>query len=152
MRIPPDNERCMHTTSDGKRCRHRRLSGESLCGPHWNRAHERDNPMTMIIDLVRPDDQLDTARGVNAVLARVLKALTCNQIPTRTASTIAYICQLLLLSLAYLHKEADRQAVAESEHPILGADPESILAGLAETLQRSIAAGRQETVSHCPET
>lgn len=137
-RIPPDDQRCMKTTSDGKRCRRLRVPGDTLCGPHGIRAFQRDNPMNMFVELVARDDRLDTARGINTVLGRVLRAFAANQIPARTASTMIYNCQWLLLSLPYLHKEEDREAAAEPVNPILRSDPEAILAGIAETLKKSI--------------
>lgn len=117
MPITPEDKRCWHVTLDGKRCRMDKLEQHpSLCYYHWEREQQMADAMKFSAQVVPPRARLNTARGINRVLGNVLKALSQGKIPARSAAGMAYIGQLLLLSLPYLQKErAQRQELAPNQ-------------------------------------
>jgi len=109
-----DDKRCWHTTIDGRRCRMERMETHpELCFYHWQREEELADALKNSAQIVSPRAKLSTARGINRVLGNILKAHAQGKIPARSAATMAYTCQLLLLSLPYLIKE--RAAEKEKE-------------------------------------
>lgn len=114
MPMTKDEKRCWHTTIDGRRCRMERMETHpELCFYHWQQQEELAEALKNSMQIVSPRAKLSTARGINRVLGNILKAHAQGKIPARSAATMSYTCQLLLLSLPYLIKE--RAAEAEKK-------------------------------------
>ena len=139
MSIPTDNRSCQHTTSDGRRCRSARLPGDhTLCFYHYNRAQNIDtapHPAFVAAEILPPEEGLDSAHAINAALTRVFRCLVEGRLSTRYATTLAYVGQLCISTLPGLEREA-----AQAPPQPLGADPDVVIADLAQTLRRSIPA------------
>jgi hypothetical protein len=99
--------RCCFETSDGRRCRMLRAATHpTLC-----LFHARDEQQ--LLDSHRLGAEISssltgdfmTATDVNHVLGKLFTAAAQNRIPRRNAATLAYIADLMLISLPILKKE-----------------------------------------------
>ena len=98
--------RCQHTTLDGRRCRMSRLNDHpSLCFDHWQREQQLLHAERVGSELLGSFDEFKTATAVNHALGKLFALLAKNRIPTRNAAILAYIGQLLLQSLPSVKKE-----------------------------------------------
>lgn len=156
MKIPSDQERCLHTRSNGYRCRRERLPGQSLCGPHSRlsprqaarnaRQHDdvlRDYFSAEIASQLFPskrDRRLDSAHAINRFLARVVCMIAENKINAKTGSALCYAGQTLLASLPHVTRERDQQAQTDSHlvfTPAQLASAAGLIESLADELQAS---------------
>ena len=117
--------RCEHKTARGKRCTSVCGHGHpSLCTHHAQqearnaqraaasaaavaaRASNHQPPMrNFASEILGPVTEFQTAASINHVLGRLLVLLAANRIPSRSAGTIAYVCQLMLQSLPEVKEE-----------------------------------------------
>lgn len=97
----PEPNRCAFETSDGRRCRlPRSATHASLCVFHSREEQQ-------LLESRKIGDELAatitgnflTATDINYALGKVFTAASQNRIPARTAHTLAYLGQLLLMSL-----------------------------------------------------
>ena len=108
----PDLSRCMYTDAIGRRCRFPRLDGDyTLCFIHYEnttRKLARSAPKVLsqlVADQLFPADiRLDSAQAVKELLTRVLREVAAGNLSTRQASSIAYLGQLILLSLQQMQR------------------------------------------------
>lgn len=140
--IPPDDQRCEFTFADGRRCRAFRVKGAdtTLCYFHFNRSLSltiEPHPGFVAAEILPPDQALDSAQAVNAALTRMFRCVAEGRLSRGDATIMAYIAQTVVATLPQMQREA----AAEPAHPLLGADPEAIVAELAQTLQKSIRTG-----------
>jgi hypothetical protein len=147
--LPPDSQRCLYTTSDGKRCRSPRMEGDTtLCGPHYFNTARRSRKQTLDpaleYELLGPDQRLDSAQAVNDFITRIVRAVIAGRLATRHASVLAYTAQLAISSLPQLQKE-----LASQPQTLLAPHPDVALETLAQTLQGFIASQpTQPATSH----
>jgi len=136
--VPPDNERCTHITSGGNRCSSYRLPGDesqTLCFAHFSAADAKRYPhdiVNLTAEILSPRDRFDTPRGVNRVLARVMRLLAEGRISSRDALALGYIGQLIVNTLPHIARESARKAARAQEAPAMGAEA---LAGFQAVLQ-----------------
>ncbi len=106
---PKPDDRCEHTTTDGRRCRLPRINQHSsLCRQHWQRQHQLLCPESLdanALELLGPFQEFNTARAINHALGKLFALLAKNRIPVRNAAVLAYLGQVLLNSLALMNKE-----------------------------------------------
>jgi len=110
--------RCSHTTRDGRRCRslstspdsiycetHARLawrdSGSASVCPTCHRATRGPDPLppNLANELLGPVEDFQTSASINHALARLVILQARNRIPPRNAAVLAYTFQLLLQTL-----------------------------------------------------
>ncbi len=109
----PDN-RCQHTTADGRRCRALRMNQDSsLCLQHWQRQQqllctEGLDASALAAELLGPFQEFNTATAINHFLGKLLSLAAKDRIPTRKAAVLGYIGQLLLNSLVVMREETLR--------------------------------------------
>ena len=105
----PDRPRlCVHCYEDGRRCRlPRRSDHPSLCYYHA-RKEAQALAAQQAADRIAYDlsGECIAFRDVSAAIAHTISAVASGHLKTRTATTIAYLCQSLVQSAAR----------AESEH------------------------------------
>ncbi len=107
-----DSRRCSYIKADGRRCGQPCLPGgtgasgrDSLCLSHWkHRQRERQTGATAD-ELLGNSTEFHTAAHVNRLLSNLLSLVAHDRIPTRKATVIAYIVQLLMNSLAGMQRE-----------------------------------------------
>ncbi len=105
------DDRCQHTTADGRRCRTSRMNPHSsLCLQHCQRQQEllyveSGDANALGAELLGPCEEFQTATTINHALGKLFALLAKNRIPTRNAAILAYIGQVLLNSLALMSKE-----------------------------------------------
>ncbi len=118
---PKQDDRCQHTTADGRRCRTSRMNQHSsLCLQHGQRQQEllhadsvcagsvyveSGDANVLAAELLGPCEEFKSATAINHVLGKLFALLAKNRIPTRNAAILAYIGQVLLNSLALMSKE-----------------------------------------------
>lgn len=111
---PKPDDRCQHTTADGRRCRALRMNQDStLCLQHWQGQQqllcaESLDANALAIELLGPFQDFKTATAINHAMARLFALAAQDRIPTRKAAVLGYIGQLLLNSLAVMREEALR--------------------------------------------
>ena len=112
----PASQTCQHINARGHRCRLLPAHNSTLCA-HHARRHAASQPSDEAIaaELVASIDDFTSAASVNLFLGNLLKQLARKRIRCRDAVALAYICQLLLNSLAAMNREQS-QATGES-HP-----------------------------------
>jgi hypothetical protein len=94
--------RCKFTDARSHRCRLPRADGHTLCGTHL-RAQQRRmrvEPSTPVHDLLDGITDLRSPAAVNHVLANLTIYLADGRIDPRTTVVLAYLCQLLLQTIA----------------------------------------------------
>ncbi len=104
------DNRCRHTFTDGHRCRMLRMKGHpSLCLQHQRQQLQpHTDPKTVAAELLGSIQDFKTATAVNQALARLFALLASHRLPPRNAAVLAYICQLLLLTLPAVQQEITR--------------------------------------------
>jgi len=108
MPKPDDDTRCTHTTADGRRCRMPRVNAHvSLCGTHLEAQQRRlrFEPGRHAQDALGGVTDMRSATNVNRVLANLTTMLTDDRIDYRKAIILAYLCQLLLQTIAMANNE-----------------------------------------------
>jgi hypothetical protein len=104
---PPEPNRCAFETSDGRRCRlPRSASHASLCAFHSREEKQLVESEKLGTELAATvTGNFLTATDINYALGKVFTAASQNRIPMRTAHTLAYLGQLLLMSLPDVKQE-----------------------------------------------
>ncbi len=107
-----DSRRCSYTEADGRRCGQPCLpaatgaSGRnSLCLSHWKQRQRERQAGATADELLGNSTEFHTAADVNRLLGNLLSLVAHDRIPTRKATVIAYIVQLLMNSLAGMQRE-----------------------------------------------
>jgi hypothetical protein len=116
-----DAARCLHTTSDGKRCRLPRSGAHpALCFDHARREQQLRDADRVAAELASLSGEFKTANDLNHVLGKLFTLIAQNRIPTRNAALLAYVGQLLLHSLESVKREILRvQGTAAWEQTLL---------------------------------
>lgn len=99
--------RCAFETSDGRRCRlSRSATHASLCVFHSREEQQLLEAQKLGSEIAAPlTGDFLTAMDINYVLGKVFTAVAQNRLPVRTAHTLAYLAQLMLMSLPAIKKE-----------------------------------------------
>jgi len=98
--------RCAYVTANARRCSASRTSEHiPLCLYHQRQYLDQQGAHGGAMELLLPIEKFDSAADINRALGQVFKALARNAIPSRTAATLAYICQLLLNTLPALERK-----------------------------------------------
>ena len=100
-------EFCHYTFSDNRRCRMLRQTNHPTLCPFHARDEQQlleSHNLGAEIATSYTGDYL-TAADINHVLSKVFTALAQNRIPQRTAATLAYLGQVMLLTLPLAKKE-----------------------------------------------
>ncbi len=111
---PKPDDRCQHTTADGRRCRALRMNQHAtLCLQHRQRQQqllctESLDANVLAVELLGPFQEFKTATAINHFLGKLLSLAAKDRIPTRKAAVLGYIGQLLLNSLAVMREETLR--------------------------------------------
>ncbi len=102
------NNRCQHTSANGRRCRMLRMNDHpSLCLQHQRQQQLQTEtaPETVAAELLGSIEDFQTAAAVNQTLGRLFALTAADRIPPRNAAILAYICQLLLNTLPAVERE-----------------------------------------------
>lgn len=101
--------RCAFETSDGRRCRlPRSATHASLCSFHSKEEQQLVESGKVGAELAATlSGNFLTATDINYALGKVFTAAAQNRIPVRTAHTLAYLGQILLMSLPAVKSEFD---------------------------------------------
>jgi len=140
---PQLDNRCQHTSADGRRCRMRRMNGDpALCPQHRRQLLRGDtDPGAVAAELLGSIEDFKTAAAVNLALGRLFVMLAGNRIPPRNAAVLAYIGQLLLNTVGVLQheiacaKELSGRELLRQILPSPRSPKSSGLAALAEAAQ-----------------
>jgi hypothetical protein len=99
--------RCIHSTTDGRRCCSLVYPGHSsLCHHHLRQQLDRvPPPEDVAADILSSVENFQSAAAVNAALGRILTLLAAGRIKRRDAIAMSYICQLMLQSLKGFKQE-----------------------------------------------
>ena len=102
--------RCQHLTKHGKRCRMLRAPGHPrLCAHHAGHqlklVKREKRPERFAAELLGPLEYLDSSSAVNYALSKLLLLAADRRIPPSEASSLGYLCQLLLQSVHGVDKE-----------------------------------------------
>lgn len=102
-------DRCAFETSDGRRCRlPRSATHASLCIFHSREEQQLLEAQKLGSEIAAPiSGDFLTATDINYVLGKLFTAVAQNRVPVRTAHTLAYVAQLMLLTLPSVKKEFD---------------------------------------------
>jgi len=118
--------RCKYVASSGRRCKSpaardtTRASGYSaFCLPHSQMEQQYLDADSVSKELLGPVYDFRTDLAVNAVLGRLVILVAENRIPLRNATTLAYICQLLLASHNGLRYEINLRSGSNGERFII---------------------------------
>ncbi len=137
------DNRCRHTSADGRRCRMRRMNGDPALCPQHRRQDllAGTDPKSVADELLGSMEDFKTAAAVNQALGKLFLMLAGNRIPPRNAAVLAYICQLLLSSVGAVQDEItsarglSAQDLLRQVLPNLRSPNSSGLAALAKTAQ-----------------
>ena len=118
--------RCKYVASSGRRCKSpaardtTRASGYSaFCLPHSQMEQQYLDADSVSKKLLGPVYDFRTDLAVNEVLGRLVILVAENRIPLRNATTLAYICQLLLASHTGLRYEINLRSGSSGERYII---------------------------------
>jgi hypothetical protein len=101
-----ERNRCQQVTADGRRCQMPRMKDHPcFCYIHAQRQQQILNPKRVVAELLGPFQDLKTANSVNHALGSLFLLVAQNRIPPRSAATLAYIGQLILLTIRPLQTE-----------------------------------------------
>jgi hypothetical protein len=103
MTVPIAKNRCTYITEKGHRCRRPRLEGQDFCLIHTDSLASEEQEAAQKLLASRLD--LDTVEGIHLLLARTVRSLARGRIPTRRATALGYLAQVLLASLERLRSE-----------------------------------------------
>ena len=100
-------EFCQFAFSDNRQCRMlRHKNHASLCLFHAHAEHQLLESHRLGAEMAATfTGDFLTAADINHVMGKVFTALAQNRIPQRTAATLAYLGQVMLLSLPMAKKE-----------------------------------------------
>jgi len=102
----PDAGRCLHVTSDGKRCRLPRSAAHpALCFYHAREERQFGDADLVSAELSSLSGDFKTASDINHVLGKLFTLFAQGRVPTRNAAILAYIGQLLLHSVQSVKRE-----------------------------------------------
>ncbi len=103
--------RCRYRSPTGRRCRNLSSVGWNVCDKHgdFHRAGAAAE------EIVSNRDRLDTAEGIHAVMARVIRAQAAGKILARDATAMIYSCQAKIYTLPRLAAEREKVFVAEEQ-------------------------------------
>lgn len=104
--------RCLYRSPTGRRCRIEPLSGWQMCTKHSTSYY---CSCAAADEIVSNRDRLDTAEGIHAVMARVIRAQAAGKILARDATAMIYSCQAKLYTLPRLAAERKKVFLAEEE-------------------------------------
>jgi hypothetical protein len=98
---------CQFAFSDGRRCRMlRHKNRTTLCLFHAHAEHQLLESHRLGAEMAATfTGDFLTAADINHVMGKVFTALAQNRIPQRTAATLAYLGQIMLLSLPMAKNE-----------------------------------------------
>lgn len=105
------DNRCLHRSKDGKRCRMlRALDHPEFCSYHAGWITGKEPPQEpaqqdVTPELLGPLGDFRTAAAVNYTLGKLVMLVGSRRISTSEAATIGYLCQLLLQSIGSVKKE-----------------------------------------------
>ena len=128
----PTQSRCTYRSPSGRRYPDRASEGWKVCLRHGNYP-----PFAAAAEIVSNRDRLDTAEGIHAVMARVIRGQAAGKIRSRDATSIMYSCQTMLSALPRLAEERRKifmrdevemwreKALADSHHDKLNCYVES---------------------------
>jgi hypothetical protein len=108
---PPDN-RCTHPTTKG-RCRMPCADGHaSLCLKHWRseydldeRTHLSPEAVALTSKILGARESFKTATDVNDALSKIFTFRARKMLSIRDATLLAYVCQLILITLPGVHED-----------------------------------------------
>ncbi len=105
-RIAPGATRCQARNRDGSRCR---LHGDPVTGRCHRHAHDTDSPTDTDLssDFGELLSDLQSAQGINGLLAKLVAVTIQNRISTRRAAVLAYMANLLLGTLPTIDLELE---------------------------------------------
>ena len=103
--------RCTYRSPSGRRCRSQASIGWPVCLRHGD--HNLAYPAAA--EIVSNRDRLDTAEGIHAVMARIIRAQASGKILSRDATAMIYSCQAKLYALPRLAAEREKIFVAAEE-------------------------------------
>jgi hypothetical protein len=104
----PASQSCQHINARGHRCRLLSAGDSTLCAHHARRSSSQPSDEAVAAELLAGIDDFTSAASVNLFLGNLLKLLARKRIRRRDAVALAYICQLLLNSLAAMNREQSR--------------------------------------------
>ena len=111
-----DSSRCQHRFANRKRCR---LStptvGASFCPMHAKLPEHQGAPLDLSPDLLEGLTNFQSPTDLNEFLARLLRLLAKDAIPTRRAAVMAYITNQLLRTISVI----DHQEAFAEKHPTI---------------------------------
>ncbi len=113
------DNRCHHTSADGRRCRMLRGEGDpSLCPEHRRQQFPPHlAPEAVAAELLGSIEDFQSATAVNQVLGRLFALVASQRIPPRHAVVLAYIGQLLLSSIpAVDHEMTATEGLSDWRH------------------------------------
>ena len=128
----PTQPRCSYRSPSGRRCRDKSSIGSKVCWRHGNYP-----AFAAAAEIVSNRDRLDTAEGILAVMARVIRGQAAGKIRSRDATAMMYSCQTMLSALPRLAEERKKffmrdevemwreKALADSHHDKLNCYVES---------------------------
>ena len=107
MTEPRNPEFCQFAFSDNRQCRMlRHKNHASLCLFHAHAEHQLLESHRLGAEMAATfTGDFLTAADINHVMGKVFTALAQNRIPQRTAATLAYLGQVMLLSLPMAKNE-----------------------------------------------
>jgi hypothetical protein len=105
------SSRCSFTKSHGHRCRMLAARGSSLCPAHQRQADRA-------VDLVGDLEEFCSAVDVTVFLSRLVVALSRNQISTRRAAVLSYICVSVMHALRGVQQENASNANGDNFDPL----------------------------------
>lgn len=121
-----NTKRCSYTKTDGRRCGEPCLPAgrgapgrESLCLNHWKQRQRERQAVATADELLGNSSEFHTATDVNRLLGNLVSLVAHDRIPTRKATVIAYIVQLLMNSLAGMQREAYTERICEEFEDVL---------------------------------
>ena len=150
----PDYERCMHTTRDGRRCRKGRLTDAvTLCYYHQEMA-EKDAAQaaqrTQLLaaraqigaELFPRRESFNSAASISRFIGRVARHVANGRIDPRIGTSLAYIAQVALTTLAQRRVErAEAQAASQAaapSHPMFDSGELSQIDALIKSIEANV--------------
>lgn len=122
MTTVDESTRCHFTTADGRRCRMPRTDEHTnFCGAHLRsqRQRMRSDAAAPPLDVLRGLTDLGSAAAVNHALRNITSLFLDNRMDYRKALVLAYLCQLLLQSIALANRERESGRYQPPPAPVL---------------------------------
>ena len=130
-------DRCNFYYRDGRRCRMLKVEGHpEFCFEHWQRGEQQDAAERCAALLIGPQERLDSARAINQLLERIMRAVAQGRLPERRGTALAYLCQLSLQSLPHVERQSLREAALQAHQ----ADNDCVISpGFDQSVRENIA-------------